>query len=104
MTRVPLSRSIASRVWIVAPLAALSLAGLGTAAASSGPSRTAATPARPGAGVIVRARLGREAAAESLARTLGGTVRERLPIIDGFAATLPERAATMRMVSPVFST
>src|SRR5438309_5839679 len=83
MTRAPLLHSICRRAWLVAPLAALSCAGLGTAA----------SPAAAGsAGVIVRARPGSEAAAESLARRLGGTVRRRLQIVDGFSATLPARA------------
>jgi serine protease AprX len=38
---------------------------------------------------VVRARAGQERAAEALVRSLGGTVRLRLPIIDGFSAALP---------------
>ena len=48
-------------------------------------------PAQPG-GYVVRARAGHESAAEALVRRLGGTVRVRLKIIDGFSASLPETA------------
>jgi serine protease AprX len=85
-------------------LAAVAAAGVATSAAGSGHSRATAAPGRPGAGTIVRARPGREAAAEALVAKLGGTVRLRLRIIDGFSATLPAgAAATLRRNSAILS-
>ena len=82
-----------SRAASLTLLAALSLAGLATSAAGSpSSSRTSAAPATEGGGVIVRARPGREAKAEALVRKLGGTVRLRLRIIDGFSALVPATA------------
>jgi serine protease AprX len=79
------------RVAFLFLLTALSLAGLATSAAGSDASRPSATGA-PG-NAIVRARPGREAAAEALVVQLGGTVDIRLRIIGGFSATLPDGAA-----------
>jgi len=70
-------------------LALVAVAGLATSAAGSG--SPPASAAQPG-GYVVRARAGRENAAEALVRRLGGTVRLRLKIIDGFSASLPKRA------------
>ncbi len=49
--------------------------------------------------MIVRARPGREARAEALVRRLGGTVRMRLRIINGFSASLPARAVPVLRAS-----
>jgi serine protease AprX len=76
-------------------LAALALAGLAASADGSSRSRASAVPAKEGTGVIVRARPGREAAAEALVARLGGTVRLRFRIIGGFSATLPRGAAAV---------
>jgi len=85
-------------------LAAIAVAGVATSGAASGPTRPTASRSGEGAGVIVRARPGREAAAEALVRKLGGTVRLRLRIIDGFSATLPAgAAAALRRSSAVLS-
>src|SRR5689334_18886980 len=69
---------------------ALTLALVVLAASASG-SATSRAPAK-GSGVIVRARPGQTAAAETLVANLGGTVRLHLGIIGGFSATLPARA------------
>jgi len=85
-------------------LAAVAAAGVATSAPGSGSSQATAAPDRQSAGAIVRARPGREAAAEALVAKLGGTVRLRLRIIDGFSATLPAgAAATLRRSSAILS-
>ena len=74
-------------VHLILPLA-LVLAGV--AASALGSASPPAAGATAGSGnAIVRARPGREAAAEALVAKLGGTVRVRLRIIDGFSATVP---------------
>jgi serine protease AprX len=75
-------------------LTALCLAGLATSAAGSRSPRASAAPAGDGGRLIVRARPGREARAEALVKTLGGTVALRLRIINGFSASVPARALT----------
>jgi serine protease AprX len=75
-------------------LALVVLAGLATSAAGSGSPRASSPGAVRAGGYIVRARAGHESAAEAIVRRLGGTVRLRLKIIDGFSASLPEKAVT----------
>ena len=70
-------------------LAAVVLAGTAASAVGSASARPAATVARGGGDVVVRARPGHEAAAEALVEKLGGAVRLPLAIIGGFSATLP---------------
>ncbi len=54
--------------------------------------------------MIVRARPGREAQAEALVEKLGGTVRLRLRIVNGFSATAPASAlATLRASGAILS-
>ncbi len=54
--------------------------------------------------VVVRALPGGQAAAQVLVERLGGTVTRPLPIIDGFAATVPDGAlATLRSTQPILS-
>jgi serine protease AprX len=89
MTRSMLRSSRAASLTL---LVALSLAALAASAGGSASSRAIAAPAMEGSGVIVRARPGHEASAEALVRKLGGTVRLRLRIIDGFSAALPAGA------------
>jgi len=89
MTRSMLRSSRAASLTL---LVALFLAGLATSAAGSASSRVSAAPATEGSGVIVRARPGREPKAEALVRNLGGAVRLRLRIINGFSAAVPASA------------
>ncbi len=77
-------RITARRTACILFLAALAGAAFAASAAGSGPVRTTAS-----ADYVVRARAGQECAAEALVRNLGGIVRLRLPIIDGFSAALP---------------
>ncbi len=86
-------------------IAALACAGLAASASGSGASSSAAArPTALGSGVIVRARPGREAAAEALVKAFGGTVGARLELIGGFSATLPAGAvAALRSSRVVLS-
>jgi hypothetical protein len=73
---------------LVATLAAL----LGPAAGTSTTGTSGAVPGGATARVIVRGTAGSVAGLEAAVTALGGHVRLRLPIINGFAATLPEGA------------
>jgi serine protease AprX len=79
------------RAALLSFVTALSLAA-SAAGSSSGPSPASAAHAGSG-NVIVRARPGDEAPTEALVTKLGGTVRLRLRIINGFSATLSDGAA-----------
>src|SRR5579859_5365831 len=85
-------------------LAAVVAAGAAASAANSGTSDATASAGSEGAGVIVRARSGREATAEALVAKLGGRIVLRLRIIDGFSATLPAGAvAALRRSGSILS-
>jgi serine protease AprX len=91
------------RIALTILLAAVAVAGGTASAAGSGTTRLASAATGDGA-VIVRARPGREAAAEAVVARFGGAVRMRLPIVDGFSATLPAgQAATLRRSDAVLS-
>ena len=72
---------------------ALALAGVAASTAGSATTHSASTADAQGT-AIVRARPGRERAAEALVAKLGGTVHTRLKIIGGFSATLPAGAVS----------
>ncbi len=104
MTRTTLCSSRLRRVATLMLLTALCLTGLATSAAGSRSTRAPAAPAAKAGGLIVRARPGREAQAEALVQRLGGTVRLRLRIINGFSASLPARAlAQLRSSADILS-
>jgi serine protease AprX len=85
-------------------LAAVSLAAAAASAVGTASAHTSAVPTGAEGGVIVRARSGREAAAEALVEKLGGAVHLRLQIIGGFQATLPAGAvAALRASGDVLS-
>ncbi|MCA1830043.1 MAG: protease inhibitor I9 family protein, partial [Actinobacteria bacterium] len=54
----------------------------------------------PVADVIVRARAGAETQAARAVESSGGTVGRGLPVIDGFAAKVPERAVAALRTDP----
>ncbi len=85
-------------------LTALCLAGLATSAAGAGSPAASAVSVDKAGGLIVRARPGREAKAEALVEKLGGAVRLRLRIVNGFSATLPPGALpTLRASGAILS-
>jgi serine protease AprX len=92
------------RIACILFLAALVGAAFAASAAGSGSSAHLPGAAGLGSGVIVRARPGREAAAEAFVRRLGGSVRERLALIGGFSASVPAKAlAALRANAAVLS-
>ena len=80
------------------------LVGAGALAAGLGAPAVAASAGAeangPATRVIVQATPGSSVAAAALARRLGGTVTRRLPIIDGFAASVPAGAVTALKHAP----
>ncbi|HST24376.1 MAG TPA: S8 family serine peptidase [Gaiellaceae bacterium] len=90
MTAQTPSSAALRRAALLVVLALFAVAGLATSASGSAPNASAAPPG----GYVVRARPGQERAAEALVRRLGGTIRERLEIINGFSAALPARTLT----------
>jgi serine protease AprX len=104
MTQTARRSSRLCRVASLTLLAALCLAGAAASAQGFRSQPAAATTVDAAGSVIVRARPGREARAEAQVRRLGGTVRMRLRIIDGFSASLPARAvAALRSSDAVLS-
>jgi serine protease AprX len=76
-------------------LVALGLAAVAVSASASASSHSRPVASGAAGNTIVRAHPGRERAAEALVARLGGTVRMRLQIINGFTASLPVRAAAI---------
>ena len=71
-------------------LATILLFAVPLLAVAEEPGRSVSKPEAPSVAVVVRAAAGaRNAAAESVMQ-LGGSVGHQLPIIDGFAATIPK--------------
>jgi serine protease AprX len=86
-------RSRQHRGWAAAVIAAMAVAGGAcVTAAAAGPAAGAARPAGPRTAVIVRGTPGAAAEIERFTTRLGGTVTRELPIVDGFAGSLPAAA------------
>jgi serine protease AprX len=90
--RLALGAALAVGAAVLASPASPSLAAPSLAAPAA--TRSTSTSAPSGA-VIVRAVPGASGAVERAAKAAGGRVTRSLPIIDGFAATLPPRASEL---------
>ncbi len=94
----------AGSAMVLAACMAVVGAGLpATASAATPPGASDAGPRAPQR-VVVRALPGGQGSAQALVERLGGTVTRSLPIIDGFAATVPDGAlATLRSTRSILS-